>query len=103
VLRHRFAWKRLSTAGALVYEPDGSDAHLVFQLRPGQPEAILFLVIARRLDQALPTASFGAPDAGQGGMNKSSMGGGTGDAAAAKIASALRRFLPTRPVRSTCV
>jgi transposase len=35
VLRHRFAWKRLSIAGALVYEPDGNDAHLVFQLRPG--------------------------------------------------------------------
>jgi len=35
VLRHRFGWKRLSLAGALAYEPDGSDAHLVFQLRPG--------------------------------------------------------------------
>jgi transposase len=35
VLRHRFSWKRLSLAGGLVYEPDGSDAHLVFQLRPG--------------------------------------------------------------------
>ena len=35
MLRHRFVWKRLSVAGALVYEPDGSDAHLVFQLRPG--------------------------------------------------------------------
>jgi transposase len=35
VLRHRFVWKRLSLAAALVYEPDGSDAHLVFQLRPG--------------------------------------------------------------------
>lgn len=35
VLRHRFIWKRLSIAGALVYEPDGSDAHLVFQMRPG--------------------------------------------------------------------
>jgi len=35
VLRHRFVWKRLSLAGALVYEPDGRDAHLVFQLRPG--------------------------------------------------------------------
>jgi transposase len=35
VLRHHFAWKRLSIAGALAYEPDGSDAHLVFQLRPG--------------------------------------------------------------------
>lgn len=35
VLRHRFVWKRLSVAAALVYEPDASDAHLVFQLRPG--------------------------------------------------------------------
>jgi len=35
VLRHRFSWKRLSMAGALAYEPDGSDASLVFQLRPG--------------------------------------------------------------------
>jgi transposase len=35
VLRHRFVWKRLSVASALVYEPDGSDAHLVFELRPG--------------------------------------------------------------------
>ena len=35
VLRHHFAWKRLSIAGVLAYEPDGSDAHLVFQLRPG--------------------------------------------------------------------
>lgn len=35
VLRHRFNWKRLSMAGALAYEPDGSEAHLVFQMRPG--------------------------------------------------------------------
>src|SRR5215813_773315 len=35
VLRHHFAWKRLSIAGVLAYEPDGGDAHLVFQLRPG--------------------------------------------------------------------
>ena len=35
VLRHRFNWKRLSLAGALAYEPDGSNAHLVFELRPG--------------------------------------------------------------------
>jgi hypothetical protein len=35
VLRHRFGWNRLSVAVALVFEPDGSDAHLVFQLRPG--------------------------------------------------------------------
>jgi transposase len=35
VLRHPFNWKRLSLAAALVYEPNGSDAHLVFELRPG--------------------------------------------------------------------
>lgn len=35
VLRHHFAWKRLSIAGVLAYEPDGSNAHLLFQLRPG--------------------------------------------------------------------
>jgi transposase len=35
VLRHAFNYKRLSLAGALVYEPDGSDAHLFFELRPG--------------------------------------------------------------------
>jgi hypothetical protein len=34
VLRHRFNYRRLSLAGALVYEPDGSNAHLVLQLRP---------------------------------------------------------------------
>jgi len=35
VLCHPFNWKRLSLAGALAYQPDGSDAHLVFELRPG--------------------------------------------------------------------
>ncbi len=35
VLRHRFSWKRLFMAGALAYEPDGSDAQLIFQMRPG--------------------------------------------------------------------
>ena len=35
VLRHAFNWKRLSLAAALVYEADGNDAHLVFELRPG--------------------------------------------------------------------
>ena len=35
VLPHPFNWKRLSLAGALAYEPDGSDAHLFFELRPG--------------------------------------------------------------------
>ncbi len=33
VLRHHFSWKRLSMAGALAYEPDGTDAQLVFQMR----------------------------------------------------------------------
>ena len=35
MLRHRFAWKRPSLAGALLDEPDGSDAHRVFRVRPG--------------------------------------------------------------------
>ena len=54
VLRHRFVWKRLSIAGALVYEPDGSDAHLVFQLRPGaynQETLIEFLCDLHELEE----------------------------------------------------
>ena len=46
ILRHRFGWQRVSMAGALVYEPRGHDAHLVFQLRPGAyntPSLIEFL------------------------------------------------------------
>ena len=35
VLHHPFNWKRLSLAGARANEPDGSDAHLFFALRPG--------------------------------------------------------------------
>jgi len=35
VLHHAFNYKRLSLAGALAYEPDGSDARLFFALRPG--------------------------------------------------------------------
>jgi transposase len=35
VLRHHFAWKRVSIAGVLAYEPDGSHAHLVFEVRFG--------------------------------------------------------------------
>src|SRR5215207_10208303 len=57
VLRHRFNWKRLSLAGALVYEPDGSDAHLVFELRPGayNDELLIdFLTVARH--RAAPRA-----------------------------------------------
>jgi transposase len=54
VLRHRFVWKRLSIAGALVYESDGSDAHLVFQLRPGaynEETLIEFLSDLHQLEQ----------------------------------------------------
>src|SRR5436305_2653860 len=35
VLRHRFSWKRLSMSGALGYRPDGSQATLMFQIKPG--------------------------------------------------------------------
>jgi len=54
VLRHHFAWKRLSIAGALVYEPDGRGAHLVFELRPGayNDEALIeFLSDFHQLEQ----------------------------------------------------
>ena len=54
VLRHRFNWKRLSLAGGLAYEPDGSAAHLIFQLRPGaynDETLIQFLTDVRHLEQ----------------------------------------------------
>jgi transposase len=54
ILRHRFAWKRLSLAAALVYEPDGRDAHIVFQLRPGAyntDSLIAFLTDLHRLEE----------------------------------------------------
>src|SRR5690349_22824885 len=54
VLHHRFVWKRLSLAAALVYEPNAHDAHLVFQLRPGayNGETLLeFLKDLHRLDR----------------------------------------------------
>ena len=54
MLRHRFVWKRLSVAAALVYEPDGNDAHLVFQLRPGAyngESLIEFLTDLHQLEQ----------------------------------------------------
>jgi transposase len=57
VLKHRFNWKRLSLAGALAYEPDGSDAHLVFQLRPGaynDQSLIEFLTDLNELEQQRP-------------------------------------------------
>lgn len=52
VLRHRFAWKRLSLAGALVYEPDGSDAHLFFELRPGAYNDETLIDFLSELNQA---------------------------------------------------
>ena len=54
VLRQRFNWQRLSIAGALVYEPDGSEAHLIFQVRPGASNdhlRIAFLTDLRQLEQ----------------------------------------------------
>jgi transposase len=57
VLRHRFNWKRLSLAGALAYEPDGCDAHLIFQLRPGayNDETLIdFLGQLNELEQQRP-------------------------------------------------
>jgi transposase len=54
VLCHRFGWKRLSLAGALAYEPDGSAAHLVFQFRPGaynDQTLIEFLIELNELEQ----------------------------------------------------
>jgi transposase len=57
VLTHRFNWKRVSLAGALAYEPDGSDAHLVFDLRPGaynDETLIEFLTELNQLEQKRP-------------------------------------------------
>ena len=54
VLRHRFVWKRLSIASALVYEPHARDAHLVFELRPGayNTETLIeFLTFLHELEQ----------------------------------------------------
>jgi transposase len=54
VLRHRFNWKRLSLAGALAYEPDGTDAHLIFQMRAGaynDQTLVAFLTALNDLEQ----------------------------------------------------
>jgi len=54
VLRHRFGWKRLSLAAALVFEPDGSDAHLVFELRPGAYNGETLIEFVRELHRLEP-------------------------------------------------
>ncbi|MBV9326144.1 MAG: transposase [Chloroflexi bacterium] len=55
VLRHPFFnWKRLSLAAALVYEPDGSDAHLVFELRPGAYNGELLIEFLTDLHELEP-------------------------------------------------
>lgn len=51
VLRHPFNWKRLSLAGALAYEPDGSDAHLFFELRPGAYNDETLIAFLRELNE----------------------------------------------------
>ena len=54
MLRHAFNWKRLSLAAALVYEPDGSDAHLVFELRPGAYNGEILIEFLSDLHQLEP-------------------------------------------------
>jgi transposase len=54
VLRHRFSWKRLSMAGALVYEPLGHAVHLVFQLRPGAYNTELLIDFLTELHDQQP-------------------------------------------------
>ena len=54
VLRHPFNWKRLSLAAALVYEPDASDAHLVFELRPGAYNGETLIEFLTELHQLEP-------------------------------------------------
>ncbi len=64
-LRHRFNWKPLSLACALAYEPGGSDAHHIFNLRPGAyndaikvvPEQGLPSISRAPLRSRLPAAS----------------------------------------------
>ena len=63
----------LDRTAQLGTERDGSPTSRPRPVEPAvapidQSEAVLFPVIAGRLDQALPTPTFGAPDAGQGGM-----------------------------------
>src|ERR671935_2534346 len=48
----RFSWKRLSLPDSLAFEPDGSDAHLVVELRPGaykDKRLIEFMTVLKEL------------------------------------------------------
>ena len=51
MLRHPFNWTRLSLAGALAYEPDVSDAHLFFELRPGAYNDETLIEFLRELNE----------------------------------------------------
>jgi hypothetical protein len=51
VLRYRLVWQRLSLAGALANEPDGSDAQLIFQLRPGAYNDVALIEFLTELNE----------------------------------------------------
>jgi transposase len=53
VLVHHFNWKRLSMAAALAYAPDGSDATLVFSMRPGSYNDESLIVFLNELHELL--------------------------------------------------
>lgn len=54
VLTHRFSWKRVSMSAAAVYEPDGSDAFLVFGTRPGSYNEFSLIEFLTDLHTELP-------------------------------------------------
>jgi transposase len=53
VLRHRFSWKRLSMSAAVCYRPDGSDATLAFEMRPGAYNDELLIAFLKNLHHYL--------------------------------------------------
>src|SRR4051794_32017909 len=71
VLRHRLVSKRLSIASALTYEPDGSDAHLVFELRLGAYNGetlIEFLAFLHEIERRLARTGPTRPEQLQAGL-----------------------------------